>query len=202
MNENLSWNRGSDTDPIHGYMKRLGINKEDMIEAEVAPVRQYIVPILKEFDKFENGKISKETFEKNTSIMQFANADNKSGCAQNKIFDEFEASNKNKKDSIEEKMSIIDSRILDYNAKLTINPNDDSSKSKLENMELKKNIEQDKLEMIVSSANLVKRDQKMLNKFAKAYAKAKENGETLNLKSPQNAELNQWKQEILQRYAA
>lgn len=202
LNENLSWNRGSDTDPIHGYMRRLGINKEDMIEAEVAPVRQYIVPILKEFDKFENGKISKETFEKNTSIMQFANADNKSGCAQNKIFDEFEASNKNKKDSIEEKMSIIDSRILDYNAKLTINPNDDSSKSKLENMELKKNIEQDKLEMIVSSANLVKRDQKMLNKFAKAYAKAKENGETLNLKSPQNAELNQWKQEILQRYAA
>ena len=40
-------------------------------------------------DIFYSMKISKETFEKNTSIMQFANADNKSGCAQNKIFDEF-----------------------------------------------------------------------------------------------------------------
>lgn len=202
LNTNLSWNRGTADDPIHGYINRLGINKEDNIEANVASVRQYIAPILKEFDKLEKGKISQETFEKNTPVMKLASNDSETVAAKNKVFGDFETENSGKQDRIEKSIVEIDKQIADYNSKIEIDKNDYTSKVKLDTMNLRKGMQEDKLDTITTSAGTVEKDRQMLDKLVKVYAHNKKADKKIDLQSPEYAEFNSWKNEILSKYAA
>lgn len=201
LNENLSWNKGTADDPIHGYIDRLAINKEDNVEANVASVRQYIAPILKEFDKLEKGKISEATFEKNTPVMKLAKNDKEAVAKKDKVFGDFESINDKKQANIEQSISTLDKHIADYQAKIDIDNNDYSSKAKLDNINLKKSMEEDKLDTVLTSYNTVENDRQMLDKLVKVYAHNKNSDKKIDMKSPEYADFNNWKNEILTKYA-
>lgn len=202
LHENLSWNRGAKDDPIHGYINRLAINKEDMVEANVASVRQYIAPILKEFDKLEKGKISAETFEKNTPVMKLAKNNKEAVAKKDTVFGDFEALNDSKQANIEQTISTLDKHIADYQAKIDIDSNDYSSKAKLENINNKKNMEKDKLDTVLISSKTVENDRQMLDKLVKVYAHNKNADKKINMQSPEYEDFNNWKNEIISKYAA
>ena len=197
----MSWNRGTADDPIHGYIDRLAINKEDNVEANVASVRQYIAPILKEFDKLEKGKISEATFEKNTPVMKLAKNDKEAVAKKDKVFGDFESINDKKQANIEQSISTLDKHIADYQAKIDIDNNDYSSKAKLDNINLKKSMEEDKLDTVLTSYNTVENDRQMLDKLVKVYAHNKNSDKKIDMKSPEYADFNNWKNEILTKYA-
>lgn len=203
LNKNLSWNRGSNDDPIHGYINRLAISKEDTIEANVAPVRQFIVPILKQFDALQKGKIDEKTFEKNTKILTMISDNDERPSAKDKVFNSFDEKNSQKQSEIETNISTLDKHLSDYNSKIEINPNDSSSKGKIETLSLKKDMEKDKLDTIIKSEQTAEKDRQKLDKLIRIYVhnktvKEKGTGKEIQM----SKSLNNWKNDLIQKYSA
>jgi len=59
-------------------------------------------------------------------------------------------------------------------------------------------MENDKLDTLKTSAQVVQNDKQMLNRFIEMYQKDKH----IDLNSEEHKDLNNWKKEILSRYAA
>ena len=197
MDSNLSWNRGTIYDPIHGYINRLQITKEDMIEANVAEERQHILPMVKEFDKLQKtGKLAD-----NSKLMEVINNNNNAADKTNAVFEGVISSNNDKQSKLEEKIKMIDSLSSDYKSKINIDDNDSSSKGKLENITLKRNIESDNLNTIISANRVVEKDRAMLDKMLEVV-KQNNAGNKVDMKAPEFKELNSWKDEIISKYAA
>ena len=197
LNENLSWNRGRADDPIHGYMNRLQITVEDMVEANVAPERQFILPIVKEFDKLQKGG----KLDDNSRLM--ALIDNKDNASEktNKVFDNLIAQNDTKQNHLENKLAKMNTLANDYQSKINIDDNDSASKGKLENIDLKTKIEKDNLNTIIASTRQAEKDRSMLNMIIDISKQAKESGH-IDTNKPEYAELNNWKDEIISKYTA
>lgn len=196
LNENLSWNRGSNNDPIHGYMRRLAINKDDNIEANVAPVRKYIAPILKQFDLLKAGKIDNKTFEKNTKVLDIANNETNATQRHNGVFDKFNKQNSRSIDDINQNLK----KITDYQFKVDTDEKStqDKKQNKLDIANLKIAMENDKLDTLKTSAQVVQHDKQMLDRFIEMYQKDKH----IDLNAEEHKDLNNWKKEIVSRYAA
>ncbi len=197
LKTNLSWNRGTEDDPIHGYINRLQITQEDMIEANVASERQYILPMVKEFDKLQKGgKLAS-----NSKIMDVINNNNNAADKANAVFEGVIASNSDKQTKLEQKINKIDELSNDYNAKISIDENDSSSKGKLENITLKRNMESENLNTILTANRVAEKDRAMFDKMIE-LSKQSAAGNKVDTKSPEYAELNSWKDEIISKYAA
>ena len=85
--------------------------------------------------------------------------------------------------------------------KINIDDNDSSSKGKLENITLKRNIESDNLNTIISANRVVEKDRAMLDKMLEVV-KQNNAGNKVDMKAPEFKELNSWKDEIISKYAA
>ena len=197
LNTNLSWNRNSADDPIHGYINRLQINKEDNIEANVAPVRKYLVPMLKEFDKAQKtGKLDNKS-----KIMNIITNRDDANIKNEKYFANIINANTNKEDKINKEIAQINKLSSDYESKIEIDNNDSSSKGKLDNMKLKKQMDEDKLDTIVTSNNIAKRDKEMFDLMIDV-CKKQTNNEPVDKDTEKYKELSNWKNEILSNYVA
>lgn len=197
LNTDLSWNRGEETDAIHGYINRLQINQEDIIEANTAPVRKYLVPMLKEFDKVQKGG----KLDNKSKLMQIITNKDNAVAKNNAVFEKLIDSNTKKQEKIEENLSLINKLSDDYKAKIDIDDNDSSSKGKLDNMKLKQRNEQDKLGMISESNNITRHDKSMFDRMLEVCIK-RNNNESVDTNSDEYKELTSWKQDILSKYAA
>jgi len=206
LNTNLSWNRNSEDDPIHGYIKRLGINDEDKIEANVAPLRHSILPIIKQFDALEQGKITKEKFEESTHILDLVSSDANVKKTKNerlfKPFKDFSNTNKLEQKPISESIQDLNLRIEDCK-----DPKDSAGKGKLETLEFKKGMESGRLEIAKSSSNTAINDKRMLTKMIRMYitntkSEKEGNGQAIDTNSPEYSDVKEWKNEILQKYSA
>ena len=195
LHEDLSWNRGSENDPIHGYMKRLAIKNEDNIEADIASTRQFIAPMLKQYDALQNGKMDKETFEKTSLIAKLAKGDKKAIEERDKVYNDFDTENRNKRNSIEITIDTLDKYASDYQDKIYINDKDSSSKGKLDIVNNKKRIESEKLATLVSADGKVENDRRMLQTMVHLYQKGSV------VKDEETPAFAEWKNEILSKYA-
>lgn len=200
LNENLSWNRGTADDAIHQHMSKLGINKDDNIEANIAPVRQYIAPILKQFDALQKGKITEKTFEDKTPVMELAKNDVTVKAKYDSILKTFDTHTDTRRNKINDTIQDLDKHVADYNTKIEINPNDSSSKGKLEIINLKKGMEQDKLDTINKSEKVVEHDRQMFDKLVKVYVHNKTAENKIDINA--DKEFNSWKNEIITKYCA
>ena len=63
-------------------------------------------------------------------------------------------------------------------------------------------MEEDKLDTVLKSYNTVENDRQMLDKLVKVYAHNKKSDKKIDMKSPEYADFNNWKNEILSKYAA
>lgn len=197
LNTNLSWNRGEKSDPIQGYINRLQINQEDTIEANIAPVRKHLVPLLKEFNKVEkDGKL-----DKNSKLMAIITNKDNAADKNNAVFEKLLDKNIKKQTKIEENINLINKLSDDYKSKININDNDSSSKAKLEIMELKQFNENDKLNVVTKSIDATNYDKEMFNRLLDVCDKHNKH-ESVDTNSDKYKELTSWKQDILSKYAA
>ena len=197
LNTNLSWNRGSNDDPIHGYINRLQINQEDTIEANIVPLRKHIMPLLKEFSTLEKtGKLSEDS-----ALMKIVtnkdNAGDKNNAVINKILDR----NSKKQEGIENNIKSIDKLKSNYESQIEIDDNDSSSKGKLDKMILKKHMEEEKLDVLKKSNSITENDKEMFDKLIEVSLK-RMNKEKVDTNSKDYQDLIAWKNGIISKYAA
>ncbi len=197
LNTNLSWNRGEKSDPIQGYINRLQINQEDTIEANVAPVRKHLVPLLKEFDKVQKGG----KLDNNSKLMAILTNKDNAADKNNAVFEKLVATNSKKQEKIQNNLNLINKLTNDYESKIQIDDNDSSSKAKLEIMELKQFNENDKLNVVSQSIETTNHDKEMFNRLLDVCDKRNRN-ESVDTNSNEYKELTSWKQDILSKYAA
>ena len=62
-------------------------------------------------------------------------------------------------------------------------------------------MEEDKLDTVLTSYNTLENDRQMLDKLVQVYAHNKKSDKKIDMKSPEYADFNNWKNEILSKYA-
>ena len=133
--------------------------------------------------------------------MNIINNEGDANIKNEKFFAKVITANTAKENRLNQEISEINKLSSDYESKIEINDNDSSSKGKLDNMKLKKQMDEDKLDTIVTSNNITKHDKEMFDIMID-ICKKQNNNEQVDKKTEKYQEFNNWKNEILSRYVA